>query len=356
MKQAIYKKTIFFPIMLMLYVFMEPISYSVPEIGLYLEPSMARLVIVMGTITWLCCSPLQKSCCNGTFTELLFYLVPLEIVLMVEIAQWYFIVFVILIVCMLVAETALFLILGRHKHQNTATKKYRRMYKTFLSRCFVLITALFCSIPCFVTIFVYRFQSPSYQADQELLDQILSEATEENFDTGSKEGDSYQKNAGLWRCFQPSKWEDWTVYERISIMQKLADFESEVLGIPPVPVKAGLIGEFTLGEYRVNSNEIWIHTGHLAESSTKDSIEVLCHEIHHYYQNYLISNLDWENPAMQTAYFKELRTWLQNQKHYRNANVYGFDRYQNQPLEISARNYATEETSKIIAYIENQQQ
>lgn len=65
----------------------------------------------------------------------------------------------------------------------------------------------------------------------------------------------------------------------------------------------------------------------------------------------LVSTLDWDNPALHTAYFKKLQSWLQNQEDYKSAWAYGFDAYKNQPLEVTARNYSPEETAKTMKYV-----
>ena len=38
--------------------------------------------------------------------------------------------------------------------------------------------------------------------------------------------------------------------------------------------------------------------------------------------------------------------WFQNQENYKSAWLYGFEEYENQPLEVDARDYAERETEK----------
>ena len=135
-------------------------------------------------------------------------------------------------------------------------------------------------------------------------------------------------------------------------MQKLVDFESDVLGIPTVPVTSAMIGTATLGAYDNESNQMWINTEHLANSSVQEVINTICHEVHHSYVDYLVSTLDWDNPAMNSAYFAELRELMDSQENYKSAWNYGFAAYENQPLEVAAREYALEESSRIMTYID----
>lgn len=82
MKRIIYKSSIIIPLAMVFYSFIEPFAFCVPEIGLYMETYSSRIMIVMVTVVWLCCSPFRRGTCNGTITELLFNIVPVELVLM----------------------------------------------------------------------------------------------------------------------------------------------------------------------------------------------------------------------------------------------------------------------------------
>lgn len=146
-------------------------------------------------------------------------------------------------------------------------------------------------------------------------------------------------------------WKKWSVTEKITIMQRLVDFETEKLGIPSIPITADMIGEYTLGAYSNETNEMWINTEHLVRSSASECIQTICHETYHSYQYYLVKTLDWDNPALSTAYFEELRSWVKNQNNYKSAWIYGFSMYESQPLEVTAREYAEEETAEILKYI-----
>ena len=55
---------------------------------------------------------------------------------------------------------------------------------------------------------------------------------------------------------------------------------------------------------------------------------------------------------MNSAYFTELREFMDSQENYKSAWNYGFDAYENQPLEVAAREYSEKETAIIMACIE----
>lgn len=96
---------------------------------------------------------------------------------------------------------------------------------------------------------------------------------------------------------------------------------------------------------------MYINTEHLANSSEKDCIQTICHETYHSMQWYLVSTLDWENPALESAYFDQVRVWRENEDSYKSAWKFGFDAYENQPLEATAREYAEKESAVIMNYV-----
>lgn len=55
---------------------------------------------------------------------------------------------------------------------------------------------------------------------------------------------------------------------------------------------------------------------------------------------------------MNSAYFAELRELMDSQENYKSAWNYGFAAYENQPLEVAAREYALEESSRIMTYLD----
>ena len=350
MKRSIYRVSIVFPLLLVYTSFVETVSFSVPELNIYIEPVVARFLITMGTTIWLCCSPYKRYCCNGTWTELMFNLVPIEAVLMLNLAQWHFATFVIISLVLVFVESALFIGLRRDARKHPVTNKSRRMYKTIFRRCTVLAIAVICVIPCCPSLFMHGLTSPTYQAQQEIWRYIFSEDTESE-DTIESVADAYTEYQELWRCLEESTWKHYSVPEKMTVMQRLTDFETQTLGISSVPVTADLIGSYTLGMYNEETNELFINTKYLDTSPVEECIDTICHEVRHALQFQVVNAIDWDNPVFQTAYFDELRSWLHNQEDYQNAWLGGFEEYHNQPLEVDARDYAATETERIMSYI-----
>lgn len=350
MKKVLYRLSVIFPLILIYYSFTEPVSFSIPELGVYLEPYMARFIIVMLAMLWLCCSPYKKSCCNGTWIEVLYNLVPVEIVMMLNLAQWHFTFFAIIGLILVLVEMALFIGLRRDEHKHRITKKSHRKYKTIFRRCTVLAISAICVVSCSPSLFSHGLTSPTYQAEQEIWRLLFSDSTEAD-DAAASNNDVYQENPILWHCLEDSTWKSYSIPEKITVMQRLTDFETEILGIPSITITADLIGAYTLGSYSDETNEILVNTKYLDSSPVEECINTICHEVRHSLQFQIVSSIDWDNPIFQTSYFDELQSWFQNQENYKSAWLYGFEEYENQPLEVDARDYAERETEKIMSYV-----
>ena len=349
MKKLLNRTSIIIPLSVIVGL-MNSITIAIPELKIYWSYGMTTAFSMIVSVLWLCCSPLRKSCCNGRWTETLFNLVPIEILSMLVFAQWHFGVFAILAFLLVTIEIIFKIYLRRDERRHRYTDRRHRMYKTVFRRCSVLIVAMICAVPCFISAFVYDYHSPTYRAEEEIWNRIFAEInTSEQQEY--VEYDLYQENISLFVCLCEERWKKYSINEKITILQELVDFESQKLGIPAVPVSTEMLGAFTLGQYSDETNEMWINIEYLAESEAEECIDTICHETFHSYQHFLVNNMDWENTALQSEYFSELRMWKENQENYQSAWVSGFEAYENQPLEVAARQYASDETRKILSYI-----
>ena len=341
------KGSILIPIAFICYLFSVPVSIYVRELGLYLGYGASSFMLLSLSLLWLCCSPFRKGCCDGSWSEVLFNIVPIECFLMLIFAQWHFAAALLLgavTVCISIAFT---LALRREERAIPVSKKMRRKNRATVKRFFVLAVAAVCTVPCLVSAFVFDLRSPTYEAEQEILAQLFSpEETPEEEET-----DLFAGNQPFLLGFQESVWKTYSLQEKITRLQQLGNLESQRLGIPSVSIKSKKLNPYTLGEYDWSAKEIWIDLEHLEESPVTDCIRTICHEMWHAQQNYILENIDWESELMQSAYFAEIRAWRENASHYQDADISGYDAYAQQPLEASAAAYAEEETDLILSYI-----
>lgn len=349
MVKYIWRCSIIIPLFTIYIILIRSVTISIPEIGLYWDCNYTTLFCIIATFVWLYCSPLKKSCCNGHLIELLFNLAPVEFVLMLIFAQWHFVLTIVLLILIAISELLLLRCINSEEKKFCFSAKRHRQYKNIFKRCSVVVVLIITLIPCWFAFFVYDLRSPTYEADEELWSMIVSDffSAEEKVDTE----DIYTQHTELFKCFADGCWEDFNVSEKITIMQKLVDFEAASLGIPTIPVIAEKLDEYTLGQFNDEVEEMWIDVEHLMESPVKECISTICHEVFHSAQFFLVENIDWNNKVFQSAYFEELRSWKLNEEHYINAWIGGYDAYENQPLEASAREYAEKETTMILSYI-----
>ncbi len=336
MKKFLCRLSIVIPIDLVWHLLMKPVTLSIAELGIYWQYGTTSFVFIMLTLVWQCCSPYRKSCCNGRWTEVLFCLFPAEVFLMAVFAQWHFEIFVYLVLFLAAVEFFIRIKVGR-----------RQKKKHLLQRASLAILTAVCAVPCLVVVFCYDCLSPSYTADEDVWVILQSPAEEE--ESGS-EDDIYEQNRALFRCLSEENWAEYSMEEKITVMQKLADFETSCLDIPKIPVTAELLGGYTLGQYSSETEEMWLNSKYLATYSLEECVETLCHEIYHFFQDYLIKNMDWDAEIMQNVYFSELRSWKENQENYKTSWSDGYDAYEQQPLETSAEEYARKETAKLLSY------
>ena len=64
--------SILFPLFLIFYAQTESVSFSIPELNIFIETNWARHLIAAIVVLWLCCSTYRKSCCDGSWFEMLF--------------------------------------------------------------------------------------------------------------------------------------------------------------------------------------------------------------------------------------------------------------------------------------------
>ena len=118
MKRIIYKSSIIIPLAMVFYSFIEPFAFCIPEISLYMEAWSSRMLIVAVTVVWLCCSPFRRGTCNGTITELLFNIVPVDFVFMLVFAQHHFVIALLLTLTVVGGEIALFRTLRKDERKH----------------------------------------------------------------------------------------------------------------------------------------------------------------------------------------------------------------------------------------------
>lgn len=304
------KYSIVIPLMFIPTVYYRGTSLAICEIGLYLNYGLFYLGSVMFTLVWLCCSPFRKNCCNARWTEVLFNLVPVEVLSVVVFAQYHFNISLSLFLLYIAVELVVFIIL--------LCNDCRKIIMIF-QRFSVLSLAVIFAIPCFITIFVYDFSSPEYVAAASKNNMI------KEMSTYIEKDDIYEINKDLFQCFDEETWNGYSISEKMQHIQYLVDFEAERMGIPSIKCTSKKLSPLVAGQYSNETNEMWIDIQYMLEYPTEDVISAIAHEVYHAFQDYIVKHADWDSELSKTMYFEEIEEWRDNIDNYYRVEKDGWD-------------------------------
>ena len=112
--KKIWRGSVLIPLIILYMVLTKYFTISIPEIKLYWNRSVTLFYCISIIVGWFSMSSLRKSCCNGHFTELLFNLVPVELISMLIFAQWHFVTSILIVLVFVSIE-----LLTKTSHTNT---------------------------------------------------------------------------------------------------------------------------------------------------------------------------------------------------------------------------------------------
>lgn len=261
-------------------------------------------------------------------------------------AQWHFVWACILLLVVVLAFLAVFVLMTVYEVNGSyaAVGEIGMVCKRFL----VLAACMVWLIPSIIAIQVYKLEDPKYVADRELW---------ESFSGGklpwesNREEELTEEERLLFGCFRESQWQQYSGQERITILQKLVDYEAERLGMPTVEISTETLEPSVLGQQGGYGDKIQVDLQHLNTSPVKDVVITCLHESYHAYQSYLVESIDWNAEYTKGIYFQEVRNWRENFSSYI-GNGKDFEAYEAQPVEAAARAYAEEEYEFILSMVE----
>lgn len=148
-------------------------------------------------------------------------------------------------------------------------------------------------------------------------------------------------------------WNERSMKERADAVQTLVCVICGELGVEDYPaVKVEKMNENTYALYRETKNEITVNTKVL-NGKPEDIIETVSHETYHKYQHKIVAlynSMDSEEKKLvlfdkAREYYRELGNYVSGEK--------DFEKYKNQALESDAREFAQQETEKLLNIIKN---
>lgn len=140
---------------------------------------------------------------------------------------------------------------------------------------------------------------------------------------------------------QDELWEDLTVDEKLNVLQTVANIEQRYLGIPhEMNVGAENVETGTLGYYLERTHGIIINLAYLLDCSSRDALDVVCHEAYHCYQHCLVAIYGTLEPSeQQLSLFYKVGIYAEEFASYDNGED-NLLSYYTQRCESDARSYA----------------
>ncbi len=136
---------------------------------------------------------------------------------------------------------------------------------------------------------------------------------------------------GHMEALQPETWPALSESERIAALQEVENSVANIQGRSPVEVRVDSEApEGVFGAYEPNSNNIAVSGWHINSDDIQEVVDTIAHEGRHAYQNYAVNNPGFHPDEAEVA------GWRDNFDFYLDAETYGQEEYQNQPVEADA--------------------
>ena len=336
------------------------ISYASPLFGVWLLWNGSHLdwfeyhgdffngIYLLSFVFWVYIFPIRKRFGNGE-ARLIYNILPIIVYLGVMFAQYHSFSAYLLLCCWAIWSFSLWA-----KIPNKGDPAMNQRLKTrFYRRSVSLLVALFL-IPSVVGVVLENRRASFELLYQNLSDEYCLNRIESSASTSSKEK-VYEETADVFLRFSQKEWNSSEPQERLKDLQALSIVECRVLGIPFGGLKTLYSAELPdncLGIYNHKENSIYIQAALINAAKPEAAVKTLLHELYHYYQWYLVQQLDLHDAFTDAQYFDQLRIWKANFEHY-DLDELSFDGYQQMPLEESARDFAEAEVKVVMRYAGN---
>lgn len=141
---------------------------------------------------------------------------------------------------------------------------------------------------------------------------------------------------------QPDCWENLSVFQKLDVLQIVANQEQQVLGLPhELNVGTSVMDENTYGYYVSTTHEIVLNLDHLTNDSPDEVLDTLCHEAYHSYQHCLADLYDTlDDDDKKLPLFQSAANYASEFKNYADGED-DFYLYYGQACETDARAYAS---------------
>lgn len=136
------------------------------------------------------------------------------------------------------------------------------------------------------------------------------------------------------------EWKDSTFDQKVSSLQELENSIAEIAHRPPCQINVENLGEGNYGYFDPNTKDITVNSMYIDSNGFndyKETLDTIVHEGRHAYQDYNMTEREVHPRG------SEVENWRLNndsQLGYLDAQHWGFELYQYQPMEADARAFA----------------
>lgn len=245
MRKCLCRISVLIPMFVLYWLLTNMVNIAIVQLKLYLDYGMVKKLYLAFCFLWLTVSPFRQACCNKTWIEILFNLFPVQVLLACIFAQYHLGVFIFLCVCILLLAIGLAFYITKSIRKSSDKRRTKSRYIRAFYQIMIISTSLLFVIPCCMAAFKYKLESPVIVLSDEMWERIyeaeqaMIEADKEKSVSG--EQNPYPSNIGLLKCFEKDMWNDYGIEEKVTLAQKLADFECDLFKIPHVEVCSKLL-------------------------------------------------------------------------------------------------------------------
>lgn len=306
--------------------FHTPIYIS--QLDIRLSVGTFYAIVAGVTIFWVLVSPF-KTACKTYSQHLARNLLPVEIILLLFVAQFHFTLAMIM-ACLTVAALIFWKIVVKQALHDKKPKT-RRMVSRRLQ---VQTSALLLSVTMVIglySMFTARAALLTFSTEAERVEYVPDDEICAN-------------TSRMLEIFDETVWETTSLVDRADVLQHFLNLETAYLQITPLILKVVSLNEFVIGAFHPDREHVYIDITHLRNGSPEDLVNTVTHEAFHSFQQVVLEHVDFTDEFVQTSYFySRARYWLYNSNNYISSEICRVS-YWRQPLEQDARAHAASRT------------
>lgn len=226
-------------------------------------------------------------------------------------------------------------------------KKNRQLNRAYRATACLFLCLMI--IPTGLSVFKYRMLSSEEEFSIRITE-ISGEGLLEEIEAVNDKQRIYSKHSGLYQDL--TNWNDLDTETRTHALAEVVEMECAIHGIrPDVTVKISETEQGTLGYFNHEDRTIVISASLMHDATPDRALNTTLHEFYHFFQRSVCElvekSVGWDSPLAAIEILDEARQWKANFDLYLNLDNAGFEAYEAQPVEVSARAFAEQEQEKL---------